>query len=273
VIARRANSESSRTDGAPTPAVPPSLLSCCRYFWRLGDAFDGERRDYLFRHWGRLARVAHRALTLTVRGARILEAGCAWGDLAEFLAQNQRRVVGIDFWYAPGVPTTFDYYRLNLETDPLPFPDAFFDCVLLTEVIEHFVLSPLPPLREIARVTRPGGAILISTPNQLGIGHLLKFLANRSNAFQSLESKLAGPWTPSRFHNHVYTLRELRTLCCEHAGLEARRLRYTNFLPSRGWSVLPREAVRHGAGTLLPVLRTYVFGEFLASSPKPEQDP
>jgi SAM-dependent methyltransferase len=52
--------------------------------------------------------------------------------------------------------------RANLEA--LPFPDASFELVLSVQVIEH-LLDPAAGLRELARVLRPGGTLLLSTDN------------------------------------------------------------------------------------------------------------
>ncbi|MCB9554160.1 MAG: class I SAM-dependent methyltransferase [Myxococcales bacterium] len=47
---------------------------------------------------------------------------------------------------------------------PLPFPDAAFDLVWSSEVIEHLE-DPAASLAELRRVTRPGGDIILTTPN------------------------------------------------------------------------------------------------------------
>ena len=46
----------------------------------------------------------------------------------------------------------------------LPFSDDEFDAVIFTEAIEHFV-APAPAVAEIARVLKPGGIALVTTPN------------------------------------------------------------------------------------------------------------
>jgi 2-polyprenyl-6-hydroxyphenyl methylase/3-demethylubiquinone-9 3-methyltransferase len=48
----------------------------------------------------------------------------------------------------------------------LPFDNADFDYVVCTEVIEHIV-EPQRALRELARVLRPGGMLVITTPNRV----------------------------------------------------------------------------------------------------------
>jgi 2-polyprenyl-3-methyl-5-hydroxy-6-metoxy-1,4-benzoquinol methylase len=48
------------------------------------------------------------------------------------------------------------------------YPDGHFDLVVSLEVIEHLP-APAPHLRELCRVTRPGGLLLLSTPNFNGV--------------------------------------------------------------------------------------------------------
>lgn len=48
--------------------------------------------------------------------------------------------------------------------EPLPFPDATFDLVWVIEVIEH-VRNVEPLVAELRRVVRPGGRIILTTPN------------------------------------------------------------------------------------------------------------
>lgn len=67
-----------------------------------------------------------------------------------------------------------DCHLYNACTDDLPFPDSTFDAVLLCEVLEHVTYSPLPMLREIRRVLRPDGTLLLSTPNPAGLGKFIK---------------------------------------------------------------------------------------------------
>jgi SAM-dependent methyltransferase len=64
-------------------------------------------------------------------------------------------------WMIQPIPAlSFDY-----ETEPLPFGDASADGVLFCEVLEHFVRDPLYCLIEINRILKPGGFIVLTTPN------------------------------------------------------------------------------------------------------------
>ncbi len=59
--------------------------------------------------------------------------------------------------------------------NPLPFPDAHFDHVFSIEGIEHFQ-NPWIFTRELCRVLKPGGRLIISTPNTLSIDARVKYL-------------------------------------------------------------------------------------------------
>lgn len=63
----------------------------------------------------------------------------------------------------------------DLNKDQLPYPDASFDLVTCTEVIEH-LQSHRTALREIARVLRAGGLCVLSTPNILNLRSRLRYL-------------------------------------------------------------------------------------------------
>lgn len=64
---------------------------------------------------------------------------------------------------------------VDLNKEGLPYPDNSFDVVTLTEVIEHLEFNR-EVLREIHRVTKPGGLVVVTTPNILNINSRLRFL-------------------------------------------------------------------------------------------------
>jgi len=111
-------------------------------------------------------------LALQLPCESFLDAGCGNGIyLREFgtLPQLPRTIVAVDI-SAKSLEAAAQTARqtgieprlvqANLET--LPFPDASFDVVLATQVIEH-LLDPPRGMRELARVLAPGGRLVIST--------------------------------------------------------------------------------------------------------------
>jgi SAM-dependent methyltransferase len=71
-------------------------------------------------------------------------------------------------------PRRKGWTAVNLNHD-LPFRSASFDLVMMLEVVEH--LADIPHiLREIARVVKPGGVAILSTPNRLNVTSRLHYL-------------------------------------------------------------------------------------------------
>lgn len=55
--------------------------------------------------------------------------------------------------------------RCDIEREPVPFEPASFDAVLFNEIFEHLRIDPVFTLTEVRRVLKPGGLLLLSTPN------------------------------------------------------------------------------------------------------------
>ena len=100
-----------------------------------------------------------------------LDAGCGDGRYlaAVARARGAARVVGtdiseriLDTARAAAAPFEPELVRANLES--LPFDDAEFDVVLCSQVIEH-LLDVDAGMRELARVLRPQGALILTTDN------------------------------------------------------------------------------------------------------------
>jgi SAM-dependent methyltransferase len=100
-------------------------------------------------------------------GARVLEAGCGLGHFT--VAANARgyRAEGLD-WSEPTVESLRSRYPAIQwhvgDVRELQFEDGEFDAVYSPGVCEHFEEGPNAILRETARVLRPGGVAVISTP-------------------------------------------------------------------------------------------------------------
>lgn len=102
-------------------------------------------------------------------GSRVLEAGCGSGEGLKIFRERGHRGYGIDI-------SKQSVYRIKGETRihgalssifNLPFENASFDLTYNSGVVEHFPYpADVAALREMARVTKPGGKMVVIVPNK-----------------------------------------------------------------------------------------------------------
>lgn len=90
----------------------------------------------------------------------LLDLGCGEKPYEWIFGSQVRRYIGCD-WSA--TPHSLRHVDLLADAARLPFPDATFDTVLCTELLEH-VLDPVRCVLEVRRVLRPGGTLILTTP-------------------------------------------------------------------------------------------------------------
>lgn len=71
----------------------------------------------------------------------------------------------------------FHFENVNIEQDTFPYPDNFFDVVLFCEVIEHLLIDPIHAIREIKRVLKENGILILSTPNVARLENVARLLS------------------------------------------------------------------------------------------------
>jgi SAM-dependent methyltransferase len=120
-------------------------------------------------YWFRRHEVVYQRLAGHCVGREVLEAGCGEGYGADLIAGVAHGVIGLDY-DEQAVAHVRDRYprvearRANLAA--LPLPDASIDVVVNLQVIEHLWDQP-QFIAECARVLRPSGLVMISTPNRI----------------------------------------------------------------------------------------------------------
>lgn len=120
-------------------------------------------------YWFRRHEAAYAALAPHCVDAVVLEAGCGEGYGANLLAGMADRVIGVDYdesatRHVRSRYPDVDVLHANLVT--LPIRSATVDVVASFQVIEH-LWDQRGFLAECLRVLRPGGRLLITTPNRL----------------------------------------------------------------------------------------------------------
>lgn len=185
------------------------------YVWRFGQ----DRRLDLIRRYAPL------------EGKRILDVGCGLGTYVKRLRAFSPDVYGVDI-----DPDKVAQAQQELEhiyqapAEQLPFMDAYFDIILLHEVLEH-VDDDRQAVREAHRVAKLGGRIVIFVPNRFypfethGFYWRGKYHFGNIPLVNYLPSFLRNRLCP---HVRTYTIRSLRRL---FDSLACRTIVHTQIYP------------------------------------------
>ena len=126
-----------------------------------------------------------------LEGLRVLEIGCGRGGFARYLAERGANVVAADF--SPAAVEITNRLLSDQENadavvadiEALEFASDTFDLVISLDTIEH-VPSPKTAVSELVRVAKPGGKVIITTNNYLGLIGLWR-LAMKVTGFRFTE--------------------------------------------------------------------------------------
>lgn len=160
---------------------------------------------------------------------KILDVGSLGGELSIALKHEGYEVHSTDLEL---VATEFKraYERNEIEiramTDSrtLPYEEDNFDGVVFCETLEHIYDNPLDILSEFKRVLKPGGFVLLTTPNVMRLENKIKFLLN-INIYQDLARYVHYPSTQRlALHFREYTKKELIQLLQDYAKLPVDRV-------------------------------------------------
>jgi 2-polyprenyl-3-methyl-5-hydroxy-6-metoxy-1,4-benzoquinol methylase len=159
-------------------------------------------------------------------GGVLADVGCGGGGLWRALEPAFSRCLGVDAVRYDGLPDPVEFTRADLDRPPLPLPDGCADVVAAVETIEHLE-NPRAFGRELARICRPGGWVVVSTPNQLSLLSLATLVVKRRfSAFQD------GAYPAHRTALLEVDLRRIAAEC----GLQEVEVRFTGLgrLPLSG---------------------------------------
>jgi len=164
---------------------------------------EGERRDFrqlpcapaemdYALHW----------LTLDDMHGAILDVGCAGLRLLASVGDRFTRRCGVDIvsfpaWAGhPGIEAR----TWNLDEGELPYPDETFDAVTCLMVVEH-VFDPYHAVRELRRVCKSDGRVIVGVPNLAGIKRRLELLMGKLPITSAQHSFSENAWDGYHLHN------------------------------------------------------------------------
>jgi SAM-dependent methyltransferase len=128
-------------------------------------------------------------------------------------------------------------HLFDIEED-FPLPDAAFDIAILTDVLEHIMRDPMHTLNEVNRITKPGGWLILSTPN----------CASLRSTFASIRGH--HPYIWAQYSSNAHRDRHNREYTAAEVG---RLLQFTGYNVSR--SSLLQTTLTHHPAQLMSMLR------------------
>jgi SAM-dependent methyltransferase len=190
-----------------------------------------------------------------LRNVSLLDAGCGTGLFSLEACRRGASVTSMDVGEGllAMVAEKCDSTRVVGDLQALPFDDDSFQIVLCTEVIEH-VQDPLGAIGELARVLRPGGTLILTTPNRIWHPAIRLAGALRLRPYEGFEN-----WIGWR------TL--LRSV--ERSGLEIERWSGFNALPFLFPATYPLIDLLDRLGST-PLGRTMINMLVVAAKPIPQ---
>jgi SAM-dependent methyltransferase len=167
-------------------------------YWSAGKhTFSGSNQGYA----PNLRRWMSEELRDLSNSSPVLEVGCGDGSFTADLANQFSNVTAIDISAGqiaenaarlPGIK-----FKQHDVSETFPFPDASFDVIWCSEVLEH-LFEPSFALREMHRILKPNGRLLVTVPYHGRFKNILIALFNWDDHF-----------VPSSPHIRFYTNRSL----------------------------------------------------------------
>jgi len=119
-----------------------------------------------------------------ITGEVCVDIGCGAGHLWRYIGHRFVRYLGLDAVHYEGIPHEIEFHRVPLDGGQIPFPEGIGDVVTAVETIEHLE-NARALFRELCRLAKPSGWIIVTNPNQLSFLSLLSLIFKRQfNAFQ-----------------------------------------------------------------------------------------
>jgi 2-polyprenyl-3-methyl-5-hydroxy-6-metoxy-1,4-benzoquinol methylase len=127
-----------------------------------------------------------KALDKRHAGGLLIDVGCGVGNLWPFVRRRFSEYVGVDVVRYKDFPQDAAFSQSDFDSGSVSLADGSADVVAAVEVIEH-IENPRSFMRELVRLVKPGGWVIVTTPNQLSFLSLLTLvIKHRFSAFQDV---------------------------------------------------------------------------------------
>ena len=148
--------------------------------------------------------------------AIFLDIGTGHGIIPRMIKELGYHVISVDWPVSGGtdalkalIDIGIEGYYVEVGNEPMPIQNNSVDVVFAGDIIEHIPHNPIPFLNELIRVLRPGGILILDTPNSISLYTRLKLVIGKPN-WPSLEAITSS--NVNIHHHKEYTLVELKSL-------------------------------------------------------------
>lgn len=143
---------------------------------------------YFKASYDRYLYILQKVIQIKSKGKRVLDVGPGRGHLSVALAKLGWSVALVDVeekLNTKDMKIMCKKYQMNskicdLSCDLIPFEDNLFDLIIFTEVIEHLPCNPVNVMKEVIRVLKQGGHLILTTPNQNNLFTKCKCISGKS---------------------------------------------------------------------------------------------
>lgn len=190
------------------------------------------------------------------KGGKILDVGANPFHITYCLKNLGYDVVGLDL-----KPYKFNKFinkykfpieKCNIELKKFPFKDNSFDFIIFLEIFEHLRINPIFTLKEINRVLKSNGILLLTTPNLYAIHKIFMFNLGRSfnDAYDQFDKLKTYGYVG---HIREYSTKEVKKFL-ENTGFKVSDMTYQNYYSFFNYEGFKNNLILKMAGLMVDLL-------------------
>jgi len=200
--------------------------------------------------------------------SRILDIGIGPGFFAVLLkSEFDYEIHGVDIlrnecdedmerqkhWFNRYSKFNISFQNCDITKNSLPYPDAYFDCVVFMEVLEHLITlhPPIGIFKDIKRVLKKKGILIFSVPNAVSLDkRIFTLLGSHPSSY--------GFQNNSSYNKHFreYTLKEV-TWVLNKIGFEIKKVTMVNQKPIQKFSLSIGDILRFSTNYISRLYRNW----------------
>jgi len=192
-----------------------------------------DQSGFLIRAIERRRLACIRKMVAAASSDHILEVGCGGGHVLRLFPESELTGVDVSGEMLGKALRNLAGYRARLlkgELQDLDLPTECFDKIICSEVLEHAV-DPECILREMHRLLKPGGRVVITFPNDQLVNRLKSLIRYSGLTFLPPLRRIS--WGGDQYHLHVWSVPEMREFLGRYWQITDERFAPTRLLPIR----------------------------------------